>query len=40
MSPEMTATEDVCIPVPEGWHNPLRDKRDKRMPRIAGPCGW
>ena len=23
---------------PPGWHNPLRDKRDKRMPRIAGPC--
>ncbi|RAV15742.1 glucose-6-phosphate dehydrogenase [Mycolicibacterium sp. GF69] len=22
-----------------GWVNPLRDKRDKRMPRIAGPCG-
>ena len=21
------------------WRNPLRDKRDKRMPRIAGPCG-
>jgi glucose-6-phosphate 1-dehydrogenase len=21
------------------WHNQLRDKRDKRMPRIAGPCG-
>lgn len=20
------------------WSNPLRDKRDKRMPRIAGPC--
>ncbi|MDV3124811.1 glucose-6-phosphate dehydrogenase [Mycobacterium sp. 21AC1] len=20
------------------WHNTLRDKRDKRMPRIAGPC--
>ncbi len=20
------------------WGNPLRDKRDKRMPRIAGPC--
>jgi glucose-6-phosphate 1-dehydrogenase len=20
------------------WVNPLRDKRDKRMPRIAGPC--
>jgi glucose-6-phosphate 1-dehydrogenase len=23
----------------KGWRNPLRDKRDKRMPRIAGPCG-
>ena len=23
----------------EPWKNPLRDKRDKRMPRIAGPCG-
>ncbi|AFM17213.1 glucose-6-phosphate 1-dehydrogenase [Mycolicibacterium chubuense NBB4] len=22
----------------EPWRNPLRDKRDKRMPRIAGPC--
>jgi glucose-6-phosphate 1-dehydrogenase len=22
-----------------GWRNPLRDERDKRMPRIAGPCG-
>jgi glucose-6-phosphate 1-dehydrogenase len=22
----------------EQWRNPLRDKRDKRMPRIAGPC--
>ncbi len=22
----------------EAWQNPLRDKRDKRMPRIAGPC--
>ncbi len=20
------------------WQNPLRDKRDKRLPRIAGPC--
>ena len=20
------------------WHNPLRDERDKRLPRIAGPC--
>ncbi|OBG33553.1 MULTISPECIES: glucose-6-phosphate dehydrogenase [Mycolicibacter] len=24
---------------PSGWQNPLRDKRDKRLPRIAGPCG-
>ena len=22
---------------PEGWSNPLRDARDKRLPRIAGP---
>jgi glucose-6-phosphate 1-dehydrogenase len=22
-----------------GWRNPLRDRRDKRLPRIAGPCG-
>ena len=21
------------------WVNPLREKRDKRMPRIPGPCG-
>jgi glucose-6-phosphate 1-dehydrogenase len=21
------------------WQNPLRDKQDKRLPRIAGPCG-
>jgi glucose-6-phosphate 1-dehydrogenase len=24
---------------PGGWTNPLRDPRDKRLPRIAGPCG-
>jgi glucose-6-phosphate 1-dehydrogenase len=24
---------------PEGWSNPLRDPKDKRLPRIAGPCG-
>ncbi|MGQ0718314.1 MAG: glucose-6-phosphate dehydrogenase [Pseudonocardiales bacterium] len=24
---------------PEGGVNPLRDPRDKRLPRIAGPCG-
>ena len=23
---------------PAQWQNPLRDKRDKRLPRIAGPC--
>jgi glucose-6-phosphate 1-dehydrogenase len=22
----------------EQWRNPLRDKEDKRLPRIAGPC--
>ncbi|MGH3770848.1 MAG: glucose-6-phosphate dehydrogenase [Pseudonocardiaceae bacterium] len=24
---------------PGGWANPLLDDRDKRLPRIAGPCG-
>jgi glucose-6-phosphate 1-dehydrogenase len=24
---------------PEGYTNPLRDARDRRLPRIAGPCG-
>jgi glucose-6-phosphate 1-dehydrogenase len=24
---------------PSGWINPLRDHRDKRLPRIAGPAG-
>ncbi|HEU0089985.1 MAG TPA: glucose-6-phosphate dehydrogenase [Pseudonocardiaceae bacterium] len=24
---------------PSDWVNPLRDRRDKRLPRIAGPCG-
>ena len=23
---------------PADWGNPLRDKLDKRLPRIAGPC--
>ena len=23
----------------KAWRNPLRDERDKRVPRIAGPCG-
>jgi glucose-6-phosphate 1-dehydrogenase len=35
----MTDSPEAPHPGPEGWHNPLRDKRDKRMPRIAGPCG-
>jgi len=30
-----TATSANAVP----WCNPLRDKRDKRLPRIAGPCG-
>lgn len=29
----------LAAPAPSGWCNPLRDKRDRRMPRIAGPCG-
>ena len=24
---------------PSGWVNPLRDPHDRRLPRIAGPCG-
>lgn len=27
-----------CTNVPQAWTNALRDKRDKRMPLIAGPC--
>ena len=34
----MSSHGTAPTPVPAGWHNPLRDKRDKRMPRIAGPC--
>ncbi|MER7079813.1 glucose-6-phosphate 1-dehydrogenase [Saccharopolyspora kobensis] len=26
-------------PPEQHWQNPLRDPRDKRLPRIAGPCG-
>jgi glucose-6-phosphate 1-dehydrogenase len=33
----MTATTDKSTGA--DWRNPLRDKRDKRMPRIPGPCG-
>jgi glucose-6-phosphate 1-dehydrogenase len=32
MSPANTRTSA------DTWQNPLRDKRDKRLPRIAGPC--
>ena len=32
MSPAKTRTSA------ETWQNPLRDKRDKRLPRIAPPC--
>jgi glucose-6-phosphate 1-dehydrogenase len=32
MSPANTRTSA------DNWQNPLRDKRDKRLPRIAGPC--
>ena len=35
----MSARNPSITAAPTGWHNPLRDKRDKRMPRIAGPCG-
>ena len=27
------------MPASMAWTNPLRDPRDKRLPRIAGPCG-
>ena len=30
---------DTSIGAPEGWVNPLRDPRDRRLPRIAGPSG-
>ena len=33
MSPAGARTSDAQ------WRNPLRDKQDKRLPRIAGPCG-
>ena len=35
----MTAVNDKATSRDTGWRNPLRDKRDKRLPRIAGPCG-
>ena len=39
-TPQQEMTASPTRPRPRaGWRNPLRDKRDKRMPRIAGPCG-
>ncbi len=35
----MTAVNDKATSTGTTWRNPLRDKRDKRMPRIPGPCG-
>ena len=35
----MTAVTDKGASIDADWCNPLRDKRDKRMPRISGPCG-
>ena len=39
----MTAIDEPVpggvAPAPASYRNPLRDKRDKRLPRIAGPCG-
>src|SRR6195952_1803853 len=36
MSAEGKSVETSAAPA--DWRNPLRDKRDKRMPRIPGPC--
>src|SRR3977135_4503705 len=35
----MTVVSERSAATGTGWRNPLRDKRDKRMPRIPGPCG-
>jgi glucose-6-phosphate 1-dehydrogenase len=35
----MTAATSTKSGSAVGWRNPLRDKRDKRLPRVAGPCG-
>ncbi|MEV7691022.1 glucose-6-phosphate dehydrogenase [Streptomyces bungoensis] len=39
--PATPAAEEVRVPVgpAEAWVNPLRDARDRRLPRIAGPSG-
>ena len=35
----MTAAISTKSDSAVGWRSPLRDKRDKRLPRVAGPCG-
>jgi glucose-6-phosphate 1-dehydrogenase len=35
----MTSPAGPRLGTGSAWHNPLRDARDKRLPRIAGPCG-
>ncbi|WP_051406907.1 glucose-6-phosphate dehydrogenase [Nocardia sp. CNY236] len=34
----MAATAPARQPIAVAWQNPLRDKGDRRLPRIAGPC--
>src|SRR6202163_5066246 len=34
----MTAAISTKSDSAVGWRSPLRDKRDKRIPRVAGPC--
>ncbi|WP_330229848.1 glucose-6-phosphate dehydrogenase [Nocardia sp. NBC_00508] len=34
----MAGTASTGRPAANDWQSPLRDKRDKRLPRIAGPC--
>ncbi|WP_245172927.1 glucose-6-phosphate dehydrogenase [Streptomyces achromogenes] len=40
-APAAQASEEVRVPVlpAADWANPLRDARDRRLPRIAGPSG-
>lgn len=32
--------EELTDALAAGWDNPLRDPRDRRLPRIAGRPGW
>jgi glucose-6-phosphate 1-dehydrogenase len=34
-----TRAKAAVVAPPAGWDNPLRDPRDRRLPRIAGPSG-